>query len=206
MISDPEAFFARGCGRCTRFDTPDCAARIWNKGLIALRRLCRDTGLSEHAKWGHPCYMAHGRNIAIIAATRSDFRLSFFEPALMTDPHCVLERQGKNTAHPDMLRFTDVAGLDVMQPVIRAYLAEAIGYAAQGIKPEKRTQELALPKELTDTLARDPVLAAAFVALTPGRQRSYVINLAGAKAAVTRMARIARFRDKIIAGKGATER
>ena len=206
MITDIADFFAKGCGRCARFDTPDCAARIWAEGITALRRLCLEAGLSEHVKWGHPCYMAHGRNIAIIAAVRGDFRLNFFDAALLRDPAGVLERQGQGTRHPDMLRFTDVAAPDAMADVIRAYLAEAMGYAAQGIKPKKQEVAMEVPQELTDALARDAELAAAFSALTPGRQRSYLINLATTKSSATRHARITRFRDKIIAGKGATER
>ena len=206
MIHDPADYFTRGCGRCARFDTPDCATRIWAEGIAALRRLCLAAGLTEHAKWGHPCYMAHGRNIAIIGAFRGDFRLNFFDAALLVDPAGVLERQGQNADHADSLRFTDNAGPAAMADLIQTYLAEAIGYAAQGIKPVKEVKTLVLPEELIEALARDPELSSAFDALTPGRQRSYVINLAGAKAAATRTARIARFRDKIIAGKGATER
>lgn len=206
MITDPEEFFSRGCGRCARFDTPDCSTRIWADGVAALRRLCLAAGLSEHAKWGHPCYMAHGRNIAIIGAFRGDFRLNFFDAALLTDPAGVLERQGKNATHPDSLRFTDPGGPAAMADLIQSYLAEAIGYAARGIKPVKEVKALILPEELTEALARDPAMAAAFDALTPGRQRSYVINLTSTQSPATRIARIARFRDKIIAGKGATER
>jgi len=105
-----------------------------------------------------------------------------------------------------MLRFTDPAGPERMEPVIRAYLAEAMGYAEAGITPPKVETELDLPGELVEALDADPELAEAFHALTPGRQKSYVINLNSAKKSATRTARTVRFRDKIIAGKGATER
>lgn len=206
MITKIEDYFAKGCGRCARFDTPDCATRQWAAGLADLRRICRAAGLSETVKWGHPCYMHAGRNIAIIGALRGDFRLSFFNAALMADPQRVLERQGPNTKHPDMIRFTDNAQVMAMEPVLRAYLAEAMGYAEAGLKPAKEPQDLDLPEELIEALDADPELSEAFHGLTPGRQRSYVILLGSAKTSQTRVARVAKFRSHILAGKGATER
>lgn len=206
MITDIEEYFARGCGRCARFGTPDCSTRTWADGLAALRRLCLEAGLEERVKWGHPCYVYAGRNIVIIGAFRGDFRLSFFNAALMRDPDGVLERPGPNTQHADMIRFTTNGAVGRLAPVIGAYLAEAKGYAEAGIKPPSATQELELPEELIAALDADPVLAEAFHALTPGRRKSYVLNLAGAKKPETRIARIEKFRDRILAGKGATER
>lgn len=206
MITNIEDFFTLGCGRCERFATPDCSTRQWIGGLNALRRLCLDLQLVETVKWAHPCYMHHGRNIAIIGALRGDFRLSFFDAALMKDPEGVLEKQGPNTRYPDMLRFTDNARVAAMEHTIRAYLKEAMGYAEAGIRPPKDDRTLDLPEELAEALASDTELAEAFYALTPGRQRSYVINLSGAKKPETRVSRIAGFRDKILAGKGALER
>ena len=206
MITDIEDFFTLGCGRCERFATPDCSTRQWIGGLNALRRLCLDLQLVETVKWAHPCYMHHGRNIAIIGALRGDFRLSFFDAALMKDPEGVLEKQGPNTRYPDMLRFTDNTRVAAMEHTIRAYLKEAMGYAEAGIRPPRDDRTLDLPEELAEALASDTELAEAFYALTPGRQRSYVINLSGAKKPETRVSRIAGFRDKILAGKGALDR
>ena len=206
MITDIEDYFAKGCGRCARFATTDCSTRKWARGLADLRRICRDAGLTETVKWGHPCYMHADRNIAIIGAFRDDFRLNFFNAALMKDPESVLEKRGPNTRHPDMIRFEDNAQVARMQPTIRSYLEEAISYAAAGIKPAKEQTDLELPDELVEALDADPELAEAFQDLTPGRQRSYVINLNSAKKPETRISRIAGFRDKIIAGKGAMDR
>lgn len=206
MITETEDFFDKGCGRCERFATPDCSTRQWDSGLRALRRICLETGLTETVKWGHPCYMSGGRNIVIIGAFRGDFRLTFFNAALMKDPDGVLEKQGQNTQHTNMIRFTDNARVEKMAPVLRAYLAEAAGYAEAGILPPKEARKIELPEELVEAMDADPELAEAFHALTPGRQRSYVINLDSAKQTATRIARIAKFRGKILAGKGATER
>jgi uncharacterized protein YdeI (YjbR/CyaY-like superfamily) len=206
MITDIKDFFTRGCGRCARFDTPDCSVKQWTAGLNELRRICRSLELEETVKWAHPCYMHAGRNIAIIGALRGDFRLTFFYASLMKDPDGVLERQGPNTRHPDMIRFTGNDQVVAMEGIIRSYLEEALDYARQGLKPAKEEGELDLPDELVEALDADPELAEAFHALTPGRQRSYVIALGSAKTSQTRIGRIAKHRDRIIAGKGATER
>ena len=206
MITSIDDYFAKGCGRCERFATAECSTQQWKRGLADLRRICLDEGVSETVKWGHPCFVRDGRNIAIIGAFCGDFRLSFFSAALMKDPEGVLEKQGPNTRHPDMIRFTDEDRVRELEPLIRSYLREAMGYADAGIKPPKEQVELELPVELSEALEFDPELAEAFHKLTPGRRKSYVINLNSAKKPETRVARIAKFRDKIIAGKGATER
>jgi uncharacterized protein YdeI (YjbR/CyaY-like superfamily) len=205
MITDPDAYFANGCGRCDRFATPDCSTRLWLPGLLTLRRIARDAGLQETAKWGHPCYMHSGRNICLIGAFRGDFRLTFMNAALMQDPEGLLERQGPNTTQPDCLRFTDTAAPSRLEPVIRAYLAEAMGYAEAGLLPPKTTTEVDLPAELIEVLDSDPVLAEPFAALTPGRRKSWALFLNGAKASATRVTRIEKGRDRILSGKGATE-
>ena len=206
MITDIEDYFSKGCGRCERFATPDCSTRQWIDGLNALRRICLDAGLVETVKWAHPCYMHGDRNIVILGAFRNDFRVSFFNAALMKDPEGVLEKQGPNTRHPDMIRFTKNSQVAEIEPVIVSYLKEAMGYAEAGIKPPKEQSEIELPEELVEAMDSDPELAEAFHSLTPGRQKSYVINLNSAKKPETRVSRIVKFRDKIIAGKGATER
>lgn len=206
MIADIEDYFAKGCGRCERFATQDCSTRQWFEGLAALRRLCLQAGLGETVKWGHPCYMHAGRNVAIVGALRGDFRLSFFNAALMRDPAGVLEKQGPNTRYPDMIRFTGSSQVVELEEIVRAYLKEAMDYAEAGVVPPKVEAEIVLPDELMEALACDPEFDLAFQRLTPGRQRSYVIQLSSTQSSATRMARIAKFRPKVLAGKGANER
>lgn len=206
MITHIDDYFANGCGRCERFATADCSTRRWAAGLAELRRICLSSGLDERVKWGHPCYMHAGRNIAIVGAHRGDFRLSFFDAALLKDPAQVLRKQGPNTQHADAFLFTDVTTPQRLQDVILAYLREAMDLAELGVRPPKQQQALDLPIELIEAMDADSQLAEAFRALTPGRQRSYVIAIASAKQRATRVARIARFRPKILAGKGAMER
>ena len=206
MITDVDDYFTKGCDRCARFDTPDCATRIWQAGLAELRAICRGMGLTETVKWGHPCYMHADRNVALIGALRGDFRLSFMNPTLLRDPEGVLERAGPNSATPSVMRFSSDDDVVAQADVIRGYLAQLMDHAEKGTVPPKAVRELDVPDELVEALDADPELAEAFDALTPGRQRSYVINLNGAKKPETRFARIAKFRDHILAGKGALER
>ena len=202
MISKIEDYFAKGCGRCERFDTPDCSAMRWADGLAALRRICLDLSLTETVKWGHPCYMHANRNVAIVGAFREDFRLSFFDAALLTDPEGVLEKQGPNTAHADMLRFRSMAEVQDRRPVIEAYLREAMGHAQAGRKPLKSAVALTLPEELLLALDQYPALAEAFHALSPGRQKSHVLHIGNAKKSETRHVRVAASTPLILAGKG----
>ncbi len=163
-------------------------------------------GLEETVKWAHPCYMHVGRNIAMLGAFLTDFRLNFMNAALVRDTEGVLERQGPNSQTAGMIRFTDVGQVGEMESVIRAYLRQLMDHAEVGTKPPKITREIEMPDELAEALDADPALAEAFQALTPGRQKSYMFNLNQAKQSMTRVARIEKFREKIIAGKGAMER
>lgn len=206
MITDIEDYFAKGCGRCERFATPDCSTRQWESGLNSLRKICCGMDLEEAVKWGQPCYIFAGRNIAILGAFREDFVISFMNAALMKDPEGILEKRGPNIQHPYMIRLTDNDQVKELEPVILAYLAEAKGYAEAGIKPPKIERDVSLPDELVEAMDNDSELAEAFHALTPGRQRSYVFNIGSAKKSATRISRIAKFREKIISGKGALER
>lgn len=206
MITEIEDYFTKGCGRCPRFDTPECSTKRWAVGLAELRRLALGAGLVEMVKWGHPCYMHAGRNILIFGAFRENYRLTFFNASLMKDPEAVMEKQGAFTRRPDMIRFTTNAQVAEMAPVLLAYIAEAKGYAQAGIRAPRTASEIEAPEELVEALDSDPELAEAFNNLTPGRQKSYLINLNSAKTTATRTKRIIGFRSKILAGMGALDR
>ncbi len=205
MISDPKDFFADGCGRCPRFASDDCSARIRAAALAALRAICLGMGLTETAKWGHPCYMHAGRNIAILGAFRGDVRLTFFNASLLDDRTGLLTRQGENSASPDCARFTEAAQIAPVAPALRDLIAQAMAHAEAGTKPAKITTALELPPELQDALDAAPALAEAFHALTPGRQKSHALAIASAKTRATRITRVAKLTSAILAGKGANE-
>ena len=206
MITDIDAYFTQGCGRCARFATPACSVAKWQEGVRALRRLCLATGMSEHAKWGHPVYMHASRNIAMIGAFQGDFRFTFMNAGLLKDPEGLLEAPGPNSATRSMVRFQSATEVEARAPLLQAYLEEAMGYAEQGLKPPKTTLIHDAPQELTDALDADPALADAFAALTPGRKRGYFLHIGGAKQSATRIRRIEKLRPQIFAGKGFNER
>ena len=207
MITDINDYFTKGCDRCARFNTPDCSALIWADGLAELRQICLDLGLRETVKWGHPCYMHSNRNIAIFGAFRDNFRLSFMNGSLLRDPEGVLEKLGPNTENATVLYFRHNDDVKARAPIIRAYLAELMGYAENGIKPApKHRADLVLAPELVDALDADPRLAEAFEALTPGRKRGWNLHFTGAKQSATRVRRIEKAHPQIIAGKGWNER
>lgn len=136
MITDIEDYFAKGCGRCPRFATAACSTKRWSKGLEELRRICLSAGLTETVKWGHPCYIHAGRNIAIIGAMKGDFRLTFFNAALMKDPKGMLETQGPNTRHPNMISFKD--DLELPDELVEALDADpALADAFHALTPSR---------------------------------------------------------------------
>ena len=203
MITQIDDYFALGCGRCAWFATADCSVQHWQAGVLALRAICLGEGLAEVVKWGHPVYMHAGRNVAILGAFRGDFRITFMHAGLLEDPEGWLERQGPNTTHPDALRFTGAE--QVQADVVRGFLQQAMAFAVAGVKPTKAAGDLTLPDELVQALDDDPRLAEAWAGLTPGRQRSHVLQIAGGKAAATRAARVVKLAPRILAGKGAQE-
>jgi uncharacterized protein YdeI (YjbR/CyaY-like superfamily) len=205
MITAIEDYFRLGCGRCARFATADCSVQHWATGLLALRSICQGEGLIEAVKWGHPVYMHAGRNVAILGAFRGDFRITFMNAALLADPDGVLEKQGPHTQNPDAMRFVDVAMVMQQGDVIRGFLRQATGFAQSGVRAVREARDIDLPDALLAALEDDPRLAAAWAGLTPGRQRSHVLQIAGGKAAATRAARVAKLRPRILAGKGAQE-
>lgn len=206
MVETIDEYFAKGCGRCPRFGTPDCSTQKWVQGLRQLQELCLEQGLRESLKWGHPCYTYQDRNVAILGAFVADFRLTFFDASLFDDRHGLLEKQGPNSAHPSTIRFANSQQVATRRAEIVELFQQALSNVEAGRKPVKQKTELVLPAELVQALASDFELNQAFEALTPGRQRSYVIHLDGAKTSSTRLARIAKFREHVIAGKGFNER
>jgi len=206
-VSDAaDGYFRDGCGRCARFATDDCSARHWAAGLARLRQLCRDAGLEETLRWSHPCYRHAGRNLALLGAFREDFRLTFPDAGLLSDPEGLLQPAGPNSRASTTIRFTAAGEVDRLTPALSALLAQAHARAEAGERPTRAVADLELPAVLVEALDTDPELAEGFAMLTPGRQRSYVLALTGAKTEATQRARIARFHDRILAGKGATER
>jgi uncharacterized protein YdeI (YjbR/CyaY-like superfamily) len=177
----------------------------WRAEIRRLRAILLACGLDEAIKWGKPCYMFEGSNVAIIQPFKAHCALMSFKGALLQDTHQLLRSQGKNSRSALRLEFTRES--EIEKTVVASYVMQAVEVAKSGrevaIEPGPA---LVLPDELKAAMKQDRELARAFNALTPGRQRGYVLHFAGAKQAQTRGARIAKCVPKILAGRGLNER
>jgi len=204
---DVDGDLESGCGRCSLGGTPQCKVHRWHDELLALRALLQDTELEESIKWGMPCYVFQGKNVAMMAAFKDYCCLSFFKGALLDDPEGILVFAGQDSQVGKQFRFTSVETLAAVADTLRNYIAEAIQVEILGKKvARKPIEERAIPEELESRFREAPELEAAFRALTPGRQRAYLLHFSGAKQANTRKSRIARCEADILAGKGIGER
>jgi len=180
-------------------------AKAWQGEIQKLRSILLDCGLDEDVKWGKPCFMFEGANVAIIQPFKDMCSLMFFKGALLEDKYGLLRSQGENTQSALRMEFTSEA--QIKKAVLKSYVKQAILVEEAGLKVEfKAKRELELPEELTQMLQKDRKLAKAFHALTPGRQRGYVLHFKGAKQSQTRTARIEKCIPKILAGVGFNER
>jgi uncharacterized protein YdeI (YjbR/CyaY-like superfamily) len=175
----------------------------WQDELSALRTIILDCGLIEKLKWGTPCYSWQDANIVIIGGLKECCVLSFFKGSLLEDANGLLEKPGENTRTVRLIRFTHVREIAKLAPVLKAYIYEAIEVEEAGLKPiGKAPPTPPIPPELEDRLARDRALKKAFEALTPGRQRGYILYFSQPKQSKTRASRIEKCRQQILSGKG----
>jgi uncharacterized protein YdeI (YjbR/CyaY-like superfamily) len=176
-------------------------AKVWRGEIQKIRSILLECGLAEELKWGKPCFQFDGKNIAIIQPFKDHCSLMFFKGALLEDTHGLLRSQGENTQSALRLEFTSEA--QIKKTVLKSYVKQAIEVEKAGRKVDfKAKRQLELPDELTEILQRDSRLAKAFDALTPGRQRGYVLYFMAAKQSQTRTARIVKCMPKILAGLG----
>lgn len=178
-------------------------ATSWQEEYRVLRQMALDCGLTEDFKWGWPCYTHNGGNVVLIHGFKDYCAYLFFKGALMKDPENLLIQQTDNVQSARQIRFTSLDQIKGMDNLLKTYLHEAIAVEAAGLKVEmKKTTDFAMPDELRARLDADAGLKAAFEALTPGRQRGYLLHFASAKQAKTREARIDKCTPRILAGKG----
>lgn len=175
----------------------------WQAEMTALRALLLDCPLTEDLKWGVPCYTLDGKNVVLIHAFKEYCALLFHKGALMKDPDGVLIQQTDNVQSARQIRFASLDEIHRMQNLLRSYVHEAIDVEKAGLKVVHKTvAEFAMPEEFKAALAADDTLKSAFEALTPGRQRGYLLHFSSAKQSATRESRIEKCRPKIMAGKG----
>lgn len=175
---------------------------VWKDVLQALRTVILDCGLMEDVKWGAPCYSVDRHNIVVIGALKDAAVVGFFKGVLMADPEGLLEQPGQNTRSARSMRFTSIADVHTRSATLIAYIHEAVAIEKAGLKVDFTNDDLVIPDELQSAFETTAGLEAAFRALTPGRQRAYVLYFADAKQAKTRAARVEKYVAKILDGNG----
>ena len=175
----------------------------WQEELEKLRMIVLDCGLSEELKWGVPCYTLGKSNILLIHVFKEYCAILFFKGALLQDPHGILVQQTENVQATRQIRFTNAREIAESENIVKAYIQQAIEVEKAGLKVElKKTEEFDMPEEFQTKLDAIPVLKTAFEALTPGRQRAYLLYFASAKQPKTREVRVEKYMEQILNGKG----
>lgn len=178
-------------------------ATRWQSEYEILRRLVLDCGLTEELKWGCPCYTLQKRNVVLIHGFKEYCALLFMKGALLKDAEKILVQQTENVQAARQIRFTSVQQIKKMQAVLKAYITEAIEVEKAGLKVAlKSPKEFNMPEEFQNVLEDMPELKTAFEGLTPGRQRGYLLYFSAARQSKTREARIEKYLEKILQGKG----
>lgn len=182
-------------------------AKKWQKEMEKLRTIILDCQLIEELKWGKPCYTFQKSNIVIIQEFKEYCALLFFKGALLNDVNDVLIKPGGNTQAGRQIRFTNVQEIDEMESILKAYIYEAVEVEKSGLKVNfKKTAEFVIPQEFQNKLDEIPSLKTAFEALTPGRQRAYILYFSAAKQSTTRESRVEKCMQQILNGKGLNDR
>ena len=174
----------------------------WREETKLLRKIILDCGLTEELKWGKPCYSFQGSNVVIIQGFKESCALLFCQGALLKDPKGVLEKPGENTQAARRIRFTRAREIAAMKPTLQAYVQEAIAAEKAGLKVKYTKHPEPVPAELQHKLDEFPALKTAFAALTPGRQRAYILHISAPKQSKTRAARVEKCLRRILQGKG----
>jgi uncharacterized protein YdeI (YjbR/CyaY-like superfamily) len=175
----------------------------WQEEMEKLRAICLDCGLTEELKWGQPCYTFHNSNVVIIGELKDHCALSFFKGALLYDAEGILIKPGEHTQSGRWVKFNNIQQIVEMEPILKAYIYEAIEVEKAGLKVQlKTTADFPIPGEFQNKLDAIPALKTAFYALTPGRQRAYLLHFSAPKQSKTRELRVEKYIPLILSGKG----
>jgi uncharacterized protein YdeI (YjbR/CyaY-like superfamily) len=178
-------------------------ATKWKEEFEALRKIVLDCGLTEDFKWMHPCYTYENKNVVLIHGFKEYCALLFHKGALLQDTHGILIRQTEHVQAARQIRFTHVQEIVEMEPILKAYIHQAIEVEKAGLKVDgSKKAELTIPEELQKKFAEMPALKTAFEALSPGRQRAYILYFSKPKQSKTRESRIEKYVQHILNGKG----
>jgi uncharacterized protein YdeI (YjbR/CyaY-like superfamily) len=177
-------------------------AKKWQEEIEKLRNVVLDCGLTEELKWGVPCYTFQKSNIVLIHVFKEYCALLFFKGALLNDANGILVQQTKNVQAARQIRFTNVREIVKLKPTLKAYIHEAIEVEKAGLKVKfKQATEFKAPEEFQNKLDKVPALKTAFHALTPGRQRAYILHFSAPKQSKTRASRVEKCMQQILNGR-----
>lgn len=178
-------------------------ANKWKEEYEKLRNIVLDCELTEEFKWMHPCYTIDEKNVVLIHGFKEYCALLFHKGALLQDPHGILIQQTENVQAARQIRFTNVQEIVEMESILKAYIHEAIEVEKAGLEVNvKKHEEFVIPEELQNKFDEIPALKTAFEALTPGRQRAYILHFSGPKQSKTRESRVEKYMQQILNGKG----
>ncbi len=201
MNSKVDKYLIDGCMRCKYGGTPQCKVLNWVEELELLRQIVLETGLTEEIKWGVPVYTHNGKNVVMINALKGSANIGFFKGVLLTDPHKILQQQG-NLQSDRIIKFTNSKDIEKVKDALKEYILEAIVIEESGKKVAFKKNPEPIPDELLQAFENDPTFRKAFDALTPGRQRGYIIHFSQPKQTQTRMGRIEKYKEQIFNGIG----
>ena len=178
-------------------------AKKWRKELEKLRRILLGCRLTEELKWGKPCYMFQKSNVVIMLPLKEYCALLFCKGALLKDPKGILVKPGENTQAARQIRFTNLREIVERETILKAYIHNAIDVEKAGLEViYKKTTDFIIPEEFQKQLEEIPALKTAFEALTPGRQRGYILYFSAPKQSKTRESRVEKCKQRILKGKG----
>ena len=178
-------------------------SKKWREEFEKLRKIVLDCELTEEFKWMHPCYTLEGKNIVLIHGFKEYCALLFHKGALLKDPQGILIQQTENVQAARQIRFTDIHQIMEQEAIVKAYIMEAIEVEKAGLEVSlKKNEDYTVPEELQNKFEEMPALKAAFEELTPGRQRAYLLHFSQPKQAKTREARVEKYMQQILDGKG----
>ena len=179
----------------------------WHEEFVKLRSIALDCELTEEFKWMHPCYTYEKKNIVLIHGFKEYCALLFHKGALLKDSHRILIQQTKNVQAARQIRFTNLQEIVELEPILKAYIYEAVEVERSGVELKyKKTEDFDVPEEFQTKLDEIPALKTAFEALTPGRQKGYLLYFSAPKQTSTRERRIEKYMQKILDGKGLNDR
>jgi len=195
-------YLQNGCMRCDLGATPNCKVNFWRSELMLLRNIVLACGLTEEIKWGVPCYTVENKNVVMVSALKDYACLSFFKGVLLEDTEKILLKPGDSSQSSRIVKFTNPELIAEMENTLKSYILEAIAIEKTGKKVVFEKNPEPIPDELEQLFITDTKLRDAFYALTPGKQRGYIIYFSQPKLALSRIKRIEKYEAQIKAGIG----